>query len=493
MLSRAGTGAWGRAQSASWLGLGAILTVLCGAQSARAAEPWLLDVEGSAGLAVTAPQSDWFSVGGSLALTVSKPLVPWFSLLARARTAGFLDGSAPSLAGARDPGFATLNGAAAGFIARLPTLGARRSTGAWFDAAYGGGFTGTELRPYFEAGIGYGFYAGERGAIGPVLRYVQVLQPDDALNASDARLAFVGVRLSMFDARELAPSRRAVAASDRDHDDVLDASDACIDIPEDRDEFEDADGCPEPDNDKDGIGDPADGCPNMAEDFDNYLDDDGCPEDDNDGDGVLDSADMCPLEPETLNGEADQDGCPDAGLIVMKDDRIVLEERLLFDSDRARVRSASTPVLSAIVRLWKQHPEWRRVRIEGHADLRGDPAFNQELSQRRAANVRDSLIKLGIRPDVIVAEGFGSTRPLTTGTGDDDHRMNRRVEFVVLARYDDDATPAPAPAPSAEQGDTAKPAAAEGQAAEPSQGGPPAPDPAPATPETGAPTDGAEP
>ena len=46
---------------------------------------------------------------------------------------------------------------------------------------------------------------------------------------------------------------------------------------------------------------------------------------------MLDADDTCPTEPETLNGVNDQDGCPDKGLIVMHDDRIVLEERVLFD------------------------------------------------------------------------------------------------------------------------------------------------------------------
>lgn len=443
----------------------------------------MLDLEGTAGLPLTTPQQDWFFLGGSLALTVSKPLVPWFSLAARVRSAGFLDGSAPDVVGAKDPIFGTLNTGSLGFIARLPTPGVRRSTGLWLDGAFGGGLTGSALRPAFEAGVGYGFYAGERSAIGPVLRYVQVLQADDALSASDARLGLIGIRVSFYDARELAPSRRPPPPPpppDEDHDGILDASDRCIDVPEDHDEFEDEDGCPESDNDKDGIPDVSDGCPNMAEDFDGYLDEDGCAEDDNDADGILDGDDKCPIDPETLNGENDEDGCPDEGLIVMTDDRIVLEERVLFDSDRARVKSSGVPVLSAIVRLWKQHPEWMRVRIEGHADLRGDPAFNQELSQRRAANVRATLIKLGMKPDVIIAEGYGSTRPLTTGTTDEDHRKNRRVEFAVLARYGD--PPAPTPVADLEHPDAGKPAPEAD--AEPTEGTVTPEEPKPAAPST---------
>jgi len=100
--------------------------------------------------------------------------------------------------------------------------------------------------------------------------------------------------------------------SDRDRDGLSDSIDGCPDEPEDKDDFDDADGCPDPDNDEDGVLDVADGCPIEPEDFDNYEDADGCPDLDNDTDGILDTNDRCPLEPETINGVKDEDGCPDA-------------------------------------------------------------------------------------------------------------------------------------------------------------------------------------
>jgi len=228
---------------------------------------------------------------------------------------------------------------------------------------------------------------------------------------------------------------------DRDKDGILDAVDKCIDVPEDKDGFEDEDGCPELDNDADGILDVNDGCPNIAEDRDGFQDDDGCLDDDNDRDGFLDGEDQCPNEPETVNGNQDDDGCPDEGLIVMEDDRIVLEERVLFETDRARLTKGSEPVLKAIIQLWTQHPEWKKVRIEGHADARGDAAFNQQLSERRAANVRDSLIKLGMDKELVTAEGFGARQLLKQGESEEDHKANRRVEFVVIARDEKPVNP----------------------------------------------------
>ncbi len=98
---------------------------------------------------------------------------------------------------------------------------------------------------------------------------------------------------------------------DTDGDGIYNSKDACITSMEDKDNFEDGDGCPEADNDKDGLGDEFDKCPNEAEDWDGFEDNDGCHDKDNDGDGILDVADRCPLEKEDFDHFEDEDGCPE--------------------------------------------------------------------------------------------------------------------------------------------------------------------------------------
>jgi len=101
---------------------------------------------------------------------------------------------------------------------------------------------------------------------------------------------------------------------DRDGDGLKDDVDKCPDDPEDRDRFEDEDGCPEPDNDRDGILDDDDKCPLIPEDLDGFQDEDGCPDgdaNDRDGDKILDNVDKCPDDPEDYDGFQDEDGCPD--------------------------------------------------------------------------------------------------------------------------------------------------------------------------------------
>jgi outer membrane protein OmpA-like peptidoglycan-associated protein len=104
------------------------------------------------------------------------------------------------------------------------------------------------------------------------------------------------------------------AVGDRDKDGIPDDDDGCPDEAEDKDGFEDSDGCPDLDNDGDGILDVDDACPLVKEDYDGDRDEDGCPEGregDRDGDGVPDVDDDCPDEPEDFDGFQDEDGCPD--------------------------------------------------------------------------------------------------------------------------------------------------------------------------------------
>ncbi|PIR03814.1 MAG: hypothetical protein COV59_04050 [Candidatus Magasanikbacteria bacterium CG11_big_fil_rev_8_21_14_0_20_39_34] len=111
---------------------------------------------------------------------------------------------------------------------------------------------------------------------------------------------------------------------DCDGDGIPDGKDQCFKIPEDKDGFQDDDGCPDPDNDGDGIPDGVDQCSNEPEDYDGFEDDDGCPELDNDGDGIPDGDDLCPNQPRAA-AEVDQfhlsadgaaadgaDGCSDS-------------------------------------------------------------------------------------------------------------------------------------------------------------------------------------
>ncbi len=112
---------------------------------------------------------------------------------------------------------------------------------------------------------------------------------------------------------------------DQDHDGVEDDVDVCKTLPEDKDGFEDSDGCPDPDNDDDGVLDAEDKCPGQAEDQDDFDDEDGCPDPDNDGDGILDKDDKCPNKAGPPSDDPKRNGCPnvdgDGDGILDKEDK----------------------------------------------------------------------------------------------------------------------------------------------------------------------------
>jgi outer membrane protein OmpA-like peptidoglycan-associated protein len=415
------------------------LAALVIAQHARA-DGALLTVEASAGKAVTAPQDDRFGFGGAGAIAGFLRFAPWLLGGVRLRAGALANGAPPPDPALVDPGTGTFEMLSAVVRLRPFASGAapRSAPGLFVEAGAGGTITGTLVRPSAEAGLGYGIAAGSI-AIAPVLHFVQVIELSNRIAPQDARVLMLGVELALIDTHRVAAMVTptpiiAQAPSDQDGDGVLDTDDACPELAEDRDGFQDDDGCPERDNDHDKIADADDDCPNEPEDYDGFEDADGCPDPDNDHDGVLDADDKCPLEAEVINGVKDEDGCPDTGLIEMHDDRIVLEEEVLFDFESARVKHAAYPVLDAIFRLYKQHPEWMKIRIEGHADQRGKEEFNRELSEWRANNVMKQLVERGIPAEMIESAGFGSSQPRDKRDEEQAYRRNRRVEFVVVAR-----------------------------------------------------------
>jgi hypothetical protein len=111
-------------------------------------------------------------------------------------------------------------------------------------------------------------------------------------------------------ARVLAGFGWAPRVRDADADGIDDKDDQCPELAEDRDGFEDNDGCPDFDNDGDGVPDSDDRCPAALEDSDSFEDEDGCPDPDNDRDGVLDVEDACPLEAGVKDQDPKLNGCP---------------------------------------------------------------------------------------------------------------------------------------------------------------------------------------
>jgi outer membrane protein OmpA-like peptidoglycan-associated protein len=69
--------------------------------------------------------------------------------------------------------------------------------------------------------------------------------------------------------------------------------------------------------------------------------------------------------------------------------------------------------------------------VNGHTDDVGTAAYNQTLSERRAAAVRDYLVQAGLSPENLSVTGHGKSLPLVAGNSDAARAKNRRVELAI--------------------------------------------------------------
>jgi outer membrane protein OmpA-like peptidoglycan-associated protein len=145
----------------------------------------------------------------------------------------------------------------------------------------------------------------------------------------------------------------------------------------------------------------------------------------------LDAEDACPGAAGSPNEDHAKNGCPVARL---EQDRIVIEQRVEFESKSAKLLESSTGILTAVMNVLREHTELGGVLVEGHTDRIGDAAFNKELSQRRAQAVRRWLTEHGVEAARLLDAGFGAERPVDTNDTPEGRQRNRRVEFHVIER-----------------------------------------------------------
>jgi len=228
---------------------------------------------------------------------------------------------------------------------------------------------------------------------------------------------------------------------DTDGDGVKDGSDRCPGTPPGSpvDEF----GC-EFDDDGDGVVNSEDRCPNTPAGV--AVDSRGCERDD-DNDGVGNSADRCPGTPagakvdERGCADTDKDGvndyrdeCPNTAPGTAVDNRgcdLEPEYRLegvTFEFDSARLTSQAKARLDQDLQILMRHSDLE-VEIAGHTDSIGPADYNEGLSLRRAAAVRNYLVEKGANEDNLTVKGYGESDPVASNDTEAGRAQNRRVEF----------------------------------------------------------------
>lgn len=295
------------------------------------------------------------------------------------------------------------------------------------------------------------------------------------------------------------------APEDRDGDKIVDAMDACPDVPGIKTDDPKTNGCPPPpsDKDKDGILDKDDACPEVAGKPSTDPKRHGCPDQDSDGDGILDPVDACPTvkgvpsedpqkhgcpladkdgdtipddvdacvdlpgvktdDPKTNGCPPDTDGdgirddldaCPkEKGVddpdptkrgcpkVILRETEIIILEQVQFDTAKATIKKESDALLDSVAKVLADHPELLLLEVQGHTDNRGGKAMNTKLSDDRAKAVKAALVKRGIAAERLTAKGYGLDKPIADNATEEGRAKNRRVQFIVVKKADKPKTP----------------------------------------------------
>jgi OOP family OmpA-OmpF porin len=226
------------------------------------AEPLRWHFEGGAAHAVTTPQSDEYGFGAEGRLALEVPLARAVGVQVEGGGLWLAHAARPS-----DPSLADHGDGVAFFgMAGVRVRPFTEVAGPWADANLGYVRTGTLDRFGFDAHIGYDFRVGpeqSRWDVGPYVGYTEIVQPPDSLRPDDARVLAVGIHVALGAPRVVreAPASNAppppppppeppppppppAPPPDRDNDGVLDADDACPDVPGVHTDDPKTNGCP---------------------------------------------------------------------------------------------------------------------------------------------------------------------------------------------------------------------------------------------------------
>ena len=107
-------------------------------------------------------------------------------------------------------------------------------------------------------------------------------------------------------------------------------------------------------------------------------------------------------------------------------------EHILFETNSYALDSTSNIELEKLVN-WMQENPTMRIAIHGHTDNVGTTEANLSLSRSRARAVMTYLVRKGIHPQRITAQGFGESRPVAGNEDENGRALNRRTEIVVTS------------------------------------------------------------
>jgi len=139
---------------------------------------------------------------------------------------------------------------------------------------------------------------------------------------------------------------------------------------------------------------------------------------DSDKDGVFDPKDKCPNTPAGF--KVDADGCPLSATLHLN---------FGFNTNKV-VDADGTTKVTEFANFMKDSPAYKAT-ITGHTDSVGKDAYNQKLSEKRAAIVKEMLVKDGVAADRLTTAGKGESAPVASNKTKKGRAENRRIEVEL--------------------------------------------------------------
>ncbi|MDD3055105.1 MAG: OmpA family protein [Aliarcobacter sp.] len=138
---------------------------------------------------------------------------------------------------------------------------------------------------------------------------------------------------------------------------------------------------------------------------------------DSDGDGVIDSLDECPNT--MAKSKVDSVGC-----------MTLVNLNINFDTNKSNIKDSYNTRIVEFANMLKANPKLKAT-IGAHTDSVGSDAYNQKLSERRAASTVEALKALKVDASKIKAVGYGETKPVASNDTVEGRAENRRVEAIM--------------------------------------------------------------
>ncbi|MDQ6991855.1 MAG: OmpA family protein [Mariprofundus sp.] len=117
--------------------------------------------------------------------------------------------------------------------------------------------------------------------------------------------------------------------------------------------------------------------------------------------------------------------------VVVQIPKVLRLEGVYFDNNSSDLKNSSTTTLNEAAATLRQNPAIR-VEVAAHTDSRGSAAYNLQLSESRAASVKDYLINHDIDASRLSSKGYGETDPIASNETSEGRATNRRVELRIL-------------------------------------------------------------